>query len=138
MVLVNPATGLRVDAECPCDNPVRKTIALWPRAAQPWLTPYLRKLSALPPLDPVCGKTVSTASANIQIMDIQPGTVFRPQGVETRLPTVTLKALGGRGRLYWMLDGELIGQARPGEMRFYQFRRPGRYTLTVMDQAGRL
>ncbi|MEW5726064.1 MAG: penicillin-binding protein 1C, partial [Thermodesulfobacteriota bacterium] len=135
-VLVNPATGLRVEADCPVYAPRPVTIARWPRAAGPWLSPHQRNLSRIPPLDPVCGRLVANTPAGLRIMEIEPGTVFRPPGAETDLPTITLQALGGQGLLFWMLDGELIAEAGIGQTRFHRFQRPGRFMLTVMDQGG--
>jgi len=135
-ILINPATGLRVDADCPVPNPIRKTVARWPEAAEPWLNPHLRAASRIPPLDPICGKPVSSIVGNIRITGIEPDTVFRPPGAQTELPTITLQAQGGRGRLYWLLNGELIQQAGIGQTRLYQFKRPGQHQLTVMDLAG--
>lgn len=135
-ILVNPRTGLRVEADCPVPNPVKKIIARWPRNAQPWLTPDLRKRSAIPGLDSACKNPVAAAPANIEIIDIQDGDVFRPQGAETVLPMVALQAMGGEGSLFWLLDGELIAQADIGEIRYYRFKHPGAYRLTVIDLAG--
>ncbi|WP_207680156.1 penicillin-binding protein 1C [Desulfonema magnum] len=135
-ILVHPESGLRVDADCPVPNPVRKTIARWPRAAEPWLNPCTRAACRPPRLDPVCKKPVSSCAENIRIMGIESDTVFRPPGAETKLPTITLQAQGGQGRLYWLLNGELVHQTGIGETRFYQFKRPGRYQLTVMDLGG--
>lgn len=135
-ILINPATGLRVDADCPIPNPVIKTIARWPGTAEAWLSPRVRAASRIPRLDPVCGKPVSSVSGNIRIAGIDSGTVFRPPGAETRLPSITLQAMGGRGRLYWFLNRELIHQAGIGQTRFYQFRHPGRFQLSVTDLAG--
>jgi penicillin-binding protein 1C len=135
-ILINPATGLRVDADCPVPNPIEKTIARWPKAAEPWLNTHLRAASRPPRMDPVCGKPVSAAVGNIRILGIEPDTVLRPPGAQTDLPTITLQAQGGSGRLYWLLNGELIYQTGVDEIRLYQFKQPGRYQLTVMDLAG--
>lgn len=135
-ILLNPLTGLRVDADCLIGTPVIREIARWPRAVEPWLSPHLRKISLIPNIDPGCKNSTSALPVNIRILDIEPGTVFRPQGAEIRLPMVTLQALGGQGRLFWMLNGELIGRTGIGRPHYYRFKRPGRYNLTVMDLAG--
>ena len=135
-ILVNPATGLRLDADCQTSKAVLKTVARWPKAAWPWLSTRQKSLSKIPKLDPVCGKPVSESPETVRIVGIETGTVFRPAGADTNLPEILLEALGGKGRLFWLLDGELIRQADIHEPKFYRFRRPGRFLLTVMDLAG--
>jgi penicillin-binding protein 1C len=135
-VQVNPETGLRVDADCPVAPTETIRIARWPQAAGPWLPPAIRKVSRPPRLDPACGRPASSAPEGIRIMDINPGTIFRPQGALRELPTVTLSAQGGRGRLFWMLGGRLIAETPVGRPAFFQFDRPGSFTLTVLDLSG--
>ncbi|MFP4349581.1 MAG: penicillin-binding protein 1C [Desulfococcaceae bacterium] len=135
-VLVNPETGLRVEAECPCPDPIVQKIARWPRAAAPWLSPRIKGMSRIPRPDPICRRPVAARMDTIRIMGVEPDTVFRPPGLRTRLPSITLQAQGGRGRLYWLLNGELIGHSPIDDVRHYRFDRPGRYQLTVMDLAG--
>ena len=135
-VFVNPDTGLRVEPGCAGMKTVKRTIARWPRMTGPWLNPYLRGVSAIPPLDPGCGRAVSTAPANIEILNLEPGTVVRPQGADTRMPTIALQAMGGREALFWLLNGRVIARSGIGETRYHRFRRSGDYRLTVMDLAG--
>ena len=135
-ILINPATGLRVDADCPVPNPVYKSLARWPRATIPWLPTRIRAASRIPRLDPVCGKPVSSRAETVRIIGIEADVLLRPPGAETRLPTITLQAQGGLGQLYWLLNDELIAHTGIAEIRLYQFKRPGRYQLTVMDLAG--
>ncbi len=135
-VLINPATGLRVEADCPVPDPVKRIIACWPRGAAPWLKPRLRRAGRPPRLDPICRKPVAEAAETVRIMGIEPDMVLRPPGARTRLPAVTLQAQGGRGGHFWLLDGDLIARTGVGEPSLYQFERPGRYVLTVMDLGG--
>ena len=126
-VLVNADTGLRVEADCLVARTAAKTVARWPRGAEPWLTPGIREASSLPPLDPLCHKPAGRLPDNIKIVGLEPETILRPQGVETELPTVTLQAMGGQGRIFWLLDRELIAESGVGEIRYYHFQHPGRY-----------
>lgn len=135
-IMVNPQTGLRVDADCPVSNPVEIKVARWPKATWPWLSPRMRQASRVPGLDALCRRPVSLTPDIIKIIDLQPGSLLRPQGAATELPTIALQATGGRGRLFWLLNGELIAESDPGQIRYYQFQRPGRYRLVVMDLAG--
>jgi penicillin-binding protein 1C len=135
-ILLNPATGLRVDTDCAVSNPIAKTIARWPKAARPWLSPKIRAAERIPRMDPICNKPVSYIPDTIRISDIEPDTIFRPPGSETELPTITLHAQGGEGELFWMLNGEVICRSEINQPRLYRFKRSGRFTLTVMDLAG--
>ncbi|MFH1138235.1 MAG: penicillin-binding protein 1C [Pseudomonadota bacterium] len=134
--LVNPATGLRLDGDCPSPAVERKTVALWPKAARPWLAPAVLAASAIPPLDPLCGRPVSQSPENIKIVGLEDRAVLRPQGASRKAPVLTLEALGGRDRLFWMANGEVIGQVPVGRPLTHCFSKPGKYRLTVMDQGG--
>jgi len=135
-ILLNPATRLRVDTDCAVENPIVRTIAKWPKAARPWLSPKIRAAERIPRMDPICNKPVSYIPDTIRILDIEPDTIFRPPGSETELPTITLHAQGGEGELFWMLNGEVICRSEINQPRMYRFKRSGRFTLTVMDLAG--
>ncbi len=135
-VAVNPRTGLRLEADCPVSDPVIREIARWPRAAGPWLTPKQRALSRIPPLDPACGRPVAAADDTVRILGVEPDSLIRPPGSRARLPEISLLAEGGRGELFWLLNGDLVGRSGVGEVQNLRFRRPGRYRLTVMDLAG--
>ncbi len=135
-VMINPATGLRVEADCGFTGTDTKYIAMWPRAARPWLPTRIRQASTLPKLDPACKKPAATTPDNIKIAGLEDGSILRPPGVNTALPEIVLTAIGGRGRLFWLLDGELIAQANVREPKNYQFTRTGSFNLTVMDLAG--
>ncbi|MDM8516967.1 hypothetical protein QUF76_12260 [Desulfobacterales bacterium HSG16] len=135
-ILINPATGLRIDFDCPAQNPVMKKIARWPKAAFPWLKPYLQAASRIPKLDPDCKRPVSNEREGIKIMGLEPHTILRPPGSQTRLPEISLSAQGGKGSLYWLLDDVLIARTKIGTTYNYKFNRPGSFRLTVMDMAG--
>lgn len=135
-VPVNPENGLRVEADCMGPGSVIREIARWPRAAGPWLSPDRRARSRIPRLDPACGRPVSSAADTVRILGLEPDTLIRPPGSRTRLPELTLRAEGGRGQLFWLLNGELVARCGVGEVRNLRFERPGRYRLTVMDLAG--
>jgi penicillin-binding protein 1C len=50
---------------------------------------------------------------------------------------VTLTALGARGDLYWLVNGELRRRAGPAEPIRLTFQVPGRYEITAMEPSGR-
>lgn len=135
-VFVSRDTGLRVEPGCRVFRKECIRIARWPKSSIPWLSPKIRRLNQIPPLDPACRKPVSQKMETITIMGIQNGSVLRPAGLSTRLPTVILDAMGGEQTLYWMLNGEVVAKTRAGISCPYQFSRPGRFHLTVMDTGG--
>ncbi|CAN2042089.1 Penicillin-insensitive transglycosylase / Transpeptidase-like module [Candidatus Magnetomoraceae bacterium gMMP-15] len=135
-IMINPISGLRIDVDCPVQNKKIKTIARWPMPCYPWLNQRFKEASHIPELDPACGKPVSLSPENIKISNIEPDSIFRSPGNQTELPAITLHARGGKGRIYWFLNGELIKESKPGQTRYYKFKHPGRYEITVMDLAG--
>ena len=134
--LINPDTGLRLDGDCPVERIEKKTVAQWPKAAGPWLSPALRAASAIPPLDPACGRPVTYSPETIKIIGVEDNAVLRPQGASRILPSVALETIGGNGLLYWMANGQAIGRTSPNQALIHSFSRPGRYRITAMDQGG--
>ena len=134
-VRVNSTNGKRLSAGCDVPDSRVSHIALWPRAALPWLPPRLRQSGRLPPVDPTCGASVPPLTS-LHITSLQPNSIVRPAGAAGQAPTVTLSAEGGSGKLYWLLDSQQIALTRSGEDARYTLRHPGRFQLTVFDDAG--
>jgi penicillin-binding protein 1C len=133
---INAATGRRLPPDCTADSVKTVQIARWPKAADPWLKPRIRRLTRIPRLDSACGRTFPRDPDTVRIVGIPDNAVIRSPGVRREPPTVPLEALGGRGRLYWLLNGELIAETRIGGAAIHRFHRPGRYRLTATDAAG--
>lgn len=135
-IMINPLTGLRVEADCPADKTDFLSIARWPKASWLWLAPRIREASRIPALDPLCGRPAPQYSETVRILGLEHNMILRPPGSQTELPTITLQASGGSGKLYWLMDGELIRETEPTGAALYRFTRTGRQRLTVMDIAG--
>ncbi len=135
-IWLDPATGLRVAAECAVPGMAAAVVARWPKIAEPWLGPQLRRRSAIPPLSADCSGISRSIPESVRIVGMEPDAVLRPPGTRRRLPVIALQARGGRGVLYWLLDGELVARSGSGEIRLLQLRHTGRRHLTVMDEAG--
>jgi penicillin-binding protein 1C len=135
-IRVNPQTGLRLTPFCEVDNGSVRRIARWPLAAEPWLTPARKARSRIPAPDPSCGSETPNHSKNIHIVGLRPGAILHPPPGIPDLPTIELQALGGAGRLFWLLNGELIAEGTADRPLTHTFRQAGRFRLTAMDQAG--
>jgi penicillin-binding protein 1C len=135
-IWLDPATGMRVAAGCTVPGMAPTSIARWPKRAESWLSPRLRRRSAIPPFGPACRGAARGMPDAVRIIGIEPDAVLRPPGSRIRLPAIALEAQGGRGGLYWLLNGELVACCGIGEIRHFQLRRTGRHRLTVMDHAG--
>ncbi len=135
-IRIDPKTGLRVEADCPATETISREIALWPKAARPWLPPRFKDASRIPKLHPNCGRPAASRPESVHILGLESDMVIRPPGAGSEFPTITLEAAGGTGKLFWLLDGELIRESDIAEPALYRFSRSGRRRLTVMDLAG--
>ena len=142
---INPDSGLLVDASCTGVKHVKKVFALWPKGSLPWLErnrkalpdgSHSEKLVELPSFDPACGNTVSAKASSLHIVGIEPDSLIRPTADGSILPDIMLTALGGKGRLFWFIGDDLIGNTKIGEPLYHRFKGSGRFRLTVMDLAG--
>jgi penicillin-binding protein 1C len=74
--------------------------------------------------------------APLRVLGLADGSVLRP--IPGRgLIDVDVDAAGAEGDVWWMLDGQVLGQGQAGHPFKVSLRRDGRYTLTAMDSHGR-
>lgn len=136
-VRVNARTGRRLSADCRFKGKAQtRTLALWPRAALPWLSAAQRRESRLPRLDPACRGETAPALASVHILGLPKTGILSPAGRGGARPTVTLQAQGGSGRIHWLLDGQQIAVTHDNTVAYYTFARAGDYRLTAMDEEG--
>ena len=144
---INPQTSLWVDASCSVPQRIKKTIALWPLALQPWLMTDIRTKSQRPKRDPSCPDSLVPQHSRLQLTGITSGTVLRRAGTVLRRagtatasknqePIISLSALGGQGKLYWLVNGRMHHTSGLKGTFRYRFNQPGPYEITVMDQSG--
>jgi len=134
---INPVNGLMVNARCNVKKRVPRTLAKWPNALEPWL-PLSRRLKSRPPAaDPTCQRSPWRASNNLRIVGISPQTVIRQSGPNAKKPKIELSALGGYGKLYWIVNGSLIATTQSSRAYNHTFSQPGMYEVTVTDSKGR-
>jgi penicillin-binding protein 1C len=70
------------------------------------------------------------------LIGVADGSVLRPVPGERQI-VLDVDATGAQGRVWWMLNGRVLGQAAAGHPFAVPLGRDGRYTLTVMDIRGR-
>ena len=134
---INPATGKRVMAGCRIEHRERREAARWPAALEPWLSRRLRRLAALPPIDPACKGVTMQSDKSLKIDGIEDGSTLRRPTNNGKPLELSIGTLGGEGRLYWMVNDRLAAWSRAGQRVMLRFDRPGHYRITVADSRGR-
>ena len=136
-VEVDAASGLRLSADCALPHARKATdIARWPALAAPWLSLAERQAARLPALAPDCAADGRASAEELRIEGVDDGaTLARPPGTGAPL-RLTVRAVGGEGRVRWLLDGRLVGET-DGQGRLpYALSVPGEYTLTALADGG--
>lgn len=132
-VWVNPASGLRVTAECSSPQREQRKVAMWPVEVQPWLAAAVWERMQLPAWDASCpAGTQYSQMANLSIEHFDDSSRVSLAG-QTSL-WLSLRAAGGKGTRVWLVNGVPVGRAAAGEELKYQLTRPGHYELMVLDE----
>ncbi len=135
--LREPASGLRMLPGCASASVLPVTSAQWPVLAGPWLSASERRASALPALAPGCAASApNEVSATLRIDGVLAGAILRTPPGTSSLPGVRVRALGGRGRVDWLLNGRLIAQSEGESSIDYRFEHTGAHSLVAVDQGG--
>jgi penicillin-binding protein 1C len=84
---------------------------------------------------------MSTATDALHIAGLPDKSVVHRAGrraVDARAPdpAITLTPIGGRGDLYWLVNGNLVERKPPRERFVYRFPARGIYEVTVFDESG--
>jgi len=134
---VNPDTGRRVTAKCEVEKREEKKLARWPLALLGHLPPHWRKQSVLPPLDPQCRRPgEDSLGPPLHLVGVDPEMKVLPAGPTGEKPLLRFSAVGGEGKLYWLLDGVLEQTTyTPGRFRV-RLEDSGEHRLTVRDRNG--
>jgi len=133
---INPKTGLLVDANCNVNQRKKLTLARWPDALEPWLTTEILRKARKPKADPHCHILPDQSRGTLKIIGLRQNSVFRRSGLGSHLPVIVLDALGGQGKLYWIINGKLARIANLRQAIQHRFQKTGHYTITVTDQKG--
>lgn len=117
----------------------QRAIARWPQALRPWLTPREHRLTRVPKLDDRClrhTQEITAATQGVQIRYPADGAEIRSLPNEATLPSINLTARGDGGRLYWIVNGETVGQTTADQVQVYRFEKMGEHVISVMDGSG--
>lgn len=133
----NPQDGGLVPQDCSGVGRERQERARWPLALGPWLSATEREQSSLPHISSQCSHGRVAMARPLRISDFEEKTLLRRATNSLRAPHLKLKALGGYGKRYWLVNGEVKGLTLAEAQGFeYEFVEPGHYTVTVLDEQG--
>ncbi|WP_342113879.1 penicillin-binding protein 1C [Pseudoduganella sp. OTU4001] len=125
----DPATGRRTTPACQAGAQPRE-IARWPALLEAWLPASQRQTHGLQPWSPDCSQP--DGLAGVKLMGLRDGSRLRTAPGQKEVK-VTLDAVGGSGRLYWLLDGQAVA----GATRRQSLVLPsGAHSIAIIDSAG--
>nr|CAA6820844.1 MAG: Penicillin-insensitive transglycosylase (EC & transpeptidase PBP-1C [uncultured Thiotrichaceae bacterium] len=135
---VNPATGLRVNAECSSKRRMQSSVVQWPFELFPWLSGNLLKQMRLPDFDASCPEILlASAERALSIKSFANNSIVQlPSGVDYGSVNLELLAVGGQGGYSWMVDGYPVGRDLSRQGIRHIFSEQGTYELMVLDEAG--
>nr|WP_221281902.1 penicillin-binding protein 1C [Chiayiivirga flava] len=130
-------SGQRVAGTCtrPHDTALA-SIAPWPTLAYPWLDGSERKRATLPDLAQDCSAPTAPRS-ELGIAGATDGSVLRAPSNSNTPPQVSLRALGTRDAVRWLVNGRLIGESVGDAPFLAQFDQPGPQRVLALDTRGR-
>jgi penicillin-binding protein 1C len=138
MVLVDSTTGYRLCRFCSAGKKViQKVYENWPPKLATWFAQSGKLTQAIPGHNPECTGTYAGDSPVIVSPNDDATYILR-----TYLPAASQEialqasAASGASQLYWFVDGELYGRAKPGDKLFY-IPKIGIHKLTCSDDEGR-
>ncbi|WP_353231076.1 peptidoglycan glycosyltransferase PbpC [Pseudomonas helleri] len=126
--------GLRVSPQCPGAQP--REVALWPAPLEPWLPRVERREARLPPASTQCPPPALNSVTALSIVGVREGDRLRRPAASQASLRLTLTALGGDGRRWWLLNGTPLGDSGHQEALNTTLEQPGRYELSVLDESG--
>ena len=128
----DPRTGLRTTPGCWPDATPRE-IARWPALLEAWLPPAQRSGHGLVPWSPECPQVSGIAS--VKLMGLRDGSRLRAAPGQKEVK-VTLDAVGGSGKVYWLLDGQAVPGASAGARHQALVLPGGTHSIAIIDTAG--
>jgi len=124
-----PGTGLRTTPDCHAGAAARE-VARWPALLEAWLPPVQRHERGLATWSPDCPQVAGFA--NIKLMGLRNGSRLRRAPGQKEVK-VTLDAVGGSGKLYWLLNGSAL----EGASRRQTLTLPsGPHSIAIIDASG--
>ena len=120
-----------------CGGVEKKTVALWPWQAEPFIPGSWRRAAVLPKDSPTCPGMAPLVLPDIRIVSVSDNSILTRQPGQTSFPTIPLRALGGRGEFQWFLNQKPLMNADGSAPFFISMPVPGQYHLAVVDESGR-
>nr|WP_321401222.1 penicillin-binding protein 1C [uncultured Desulfobacter sp.] len=119
-----------------CGGIEKKTVALWPWQAEPFIPTSWRRAAVLPKDSPTCPGMAPLVLPDIRIVSISDDSILTRQPGQTTFPTIPLRTLGGRGQCQWFLNQKPLMNADGSAPFFMSMPVPGKYHLAVVDETG--
>lgn len=119
-----------------CGGIEKKTVALWPWQAEPFIPALWRRAAVLPADSPGCPGMAPLTLPDIRIVSVSDHSILTCQPGQTSSPAIPLRALGGRGERQWFLNKKPLVNADGSAPVFMPMPVPGLYHLAVVDESG--
>lgn len=135
---VDAETGYRLPPRYPgARRTVTRVYVQWPARVATWLESNGYTVDRLPPLPPDWQVPSTGAPPSVRSPSLDCAYRLR-EGVPPEYQKICFEASAGNDvrRLYWFLDGLLIGAVKPGEKLFH-VPAPGRHRVVCQDDQGR-
>ncbi|GAB2891067.1 penicillin-binding protein 1C [Uliginosibacterium flavum] len=131
-IWLDPASGLRSTPFC-TRAAIQREIAHWPTYLEPWISAdELARLN--PAWLPDCPHNEAN-TGSLKLQGIARDAQIRPSPGKN-VAQIDLRAAGGTGTLYWLLDGKLLRAAAADQGQRIELRENGEHNVTVMDAQG--
>ncbi len=137
--LVDPRSGYRLPSHyySQTKNAVEKTYVKWPPRIAAWMEANGYPVERIPPLIPDWQR-LQPGQAPIIRSPSENYVYHLREGIAAEFQKICLEAAAANDvhKLYWFIDGKLLGTVYPGEKLFYM-PVPGRHRLVCQDDQGR-
>ncbi|WP_444922254.1 penicillin-binding protein 1C [Microbulbifer sp. CnH-101-G] len=127
--------GLRVKPSCMDSSAEKRSIVLWPKELESWLPANQTRAQQIPRTAPECNAPTATSGTPLKIVGAGNGNQYRPTGNNAPLPRLNLSAIGGQGKRYWFVNGELKGETL-GTQNLELSPQNGQHQIAVLDESG--
>ncbi len=140
--------GLETNASEPCATKAAQIqtieIAHWPAHLEPWLPADFAAKSRGPAWQQGCGRIAKRRGAGgmLAIRGVENGSIVRRAAgaaSSARKTIINVTAIGANSdaRVYWLLNGAIVGTQSAQQAFALIVERDGPYTLTAVDDQGR-
>lgn len=138
-VLIDTKTGYRLPPGFGTKNPVQEVNYIkWPQRIATWRIQNGYEVYQLPEIDPTAERQVAGKAPIIQ-SPVGNVTYYFREGVSLDYQKIAFVASVSNDvqRIFWFVDGEMVGSVKPGEKFFYQ-PAVGKHTVICQDDQGRM